>query len=559
MKLKNIRALGYVKNALQASLLAGIVVWAAGAARAQGNPAPATTPATTPATSDDAGQNTVAGQSADAAQTAYTGQSSSQTPAPAYGQENAPPPISENPPISGLDLPGLEPHAAPLSYIQPGATVSESLDSNVANSLGIGSVHSVSRALGSVVLQRLWSHYDLAADYIGGIGYYNVHSLGVTSLQQADIDQKITWKRGQLSLRDSFSYLPEGNFGGAYGSLGSQGISSLGNSNFNVFINGGAFASLGTVPRLLNVSVADVSQYLTPKSAITSEAGYAVTHFYGNDPSTGGAFLNSSQISAETGYSRLLTPQTQVALEYGYQGFDFSTFGTAFHSHIIEAMVGHTISGRMDFLIAAGPQITDITNTQTACTITLINQPLSQCLPDGGTLITQTSKDRRLGVAGQARLRYRFPKTSLDLTYQRFLTSGSGLFLGSQSDVARFDASRPITRVWGAVVDLGFARNTRQQNLTPAQLSACVEPGQPNPGNLPVCPGIDAARFDYGFAGFAVHRAVGHDFHLFGSYQFNELTFDHSFCGGLAVCSRIANRHVVTFGLDWTPRPIRLD
>ena len=51
-----------------------------------------------------------------------------QQPVPAYGQDNAPPPISENPPLSGLDLPSLEPHAAPLSYLQPGATVSESAD-----------------------------------------------------------------------------------------------------------------------------------------------------------------------------------------------------------------------------------------------------------------------------------------------------------------------------------------------------------------------------------------------------------------------------------------------
>ena len=55
-------------------------------------------------------------------------QSGQQEPIPAYGQDNAPPPISENPPLSGLDLPSLEPHAAPLSYIQPGATFSESAE-----------------------------------------------------------------------------------------------------------------------------------------------------------------------------------------------------------------------------------------------------------------------------------------------------------------------------------------------------------------------------------------------------------------------------------------------
>src|SRR5271169_5679084 len=88
-------------------------------------------------------------------------QEPAQEPTPAYGQENAPPPISENPPLSGLDLPSLEPHAAPLSYIQPGATFSESADSNVNNTLGNSSFNSISRGLGSLTLKRLWSNYDL--------------------------------------------------------------------------------------------------------------------------------------------------------------------------------------------------------------------------------------------------------------------------------------------------------------------------------------------------------------------------------------------------------------
>ena len=41
-------------------------------------------------------------------------QTNPQEPTPAYGQENAPPPVSENPPLSGLDIPSLEPHSAPI-------------------------------------------------------------------------------------------------------------------------------------------------------------------------------------------------------------------------------------------------------------------------------------------------------------------------------------------------------------------------------------------------------------------------------------------------------------
>jgi hypothetical protein len=446
-----------------------------------------------------------------------------QEPVPAYGQENAPLPISENPPLSGLDLPNLEPHAAPLSYIQPGATVSESADSNIANTTGTGSVHSISRGLGSVVLQRLWSNYDLALDYMGGVGYYNQNGLGFKALQQADVDQKITWKRGQLSLRDSFSYLPEGTFGGAYGSIGSEGIASLGNSAFSSFWGGSSFGAVGEVPRLTNVALADVQQDLSPKSAITAAGGYAFTHFSGTDIITHLPYLNSSQISAQSGYNRLLSAKTQIALMYGYQGFNFSTLGTAFHSHIIQAMYGHRISGRMDFLVGAGPQLTHIG----VCPV-----------PDVQPCPGPETPDFRIGVAGRARLRYKFPRTSMDLSYERFQTTGSGIFAGAQTDVGRLTADRPLTRVWSAFGDIGYSRNHRLQSTSSA---------------------VNANKYDYGFVGVGLHRAFGRNFRGFVSYQFNELSLDRSFCGTSSSCSRIANRQVGTIGLDWTPRPMRID
>ena len=67
-----------------------------------------------------------------------------------------------------------------------------------------------------------------------------------------------------------------------------------------------------------------------------------------------------------------------------------------------------------------------------------------------------TIKNTKLGVAAQARLRYKFPKTSLDLKYQRFETSGSGLFAGAQSNIVRLSCESSavagverIRRQWG--------------------------------------------------------------------------------------------------------------
>ena len=493
----------------------------------------------------------------DSQSTQSTQSTTPQQPAPAYGQENAPPAVSENPPISGIDLPNLEPHSAPLSYLQPGGTVSESADSNIGNTNGTQSFRSITRGIGSLALQRVWSHYDLALQYEGGVAYYDQPGIGWKALQQMDLQQKISWKRGELSLRDSFSYLPEGNFGAAYGSMGSQGIASMGETSFGTFWGGNSLGTLGIVPRIMNVALADLSENLSPKSSITAAGGYAFTHFYGSDP-TGIQYLNDTQLSAQFGYDRTLSAHTQVAIVYGYQAFDFNAVGSSFHSNVIQGMYGHRISGRMDFLIGAGPQLTNIS---IECTLENAADPHCVFNPNNFT-VTGSIPDFRVSVAGQARLRYRFPRTSLELSYQRYETSGSGFFAGAQTDVARFKVERPLNRVWSAFADLGYSRNSRLQQLNQTVGVTCVLANQPNPGGLPLCQGISATTYTYGFAGLGVHRAFGRNFHGFASYQFNELAFDASLCAtttGTPTCSRISNRNVITIGLDWTPRPIRLD
>jgi hypothetical protein len=210
--------------------------------------------------------------------------------------------------------------------------------------------------------------------------------------------------------------------------------------------------------------------------------------------------------------------------------------GSAFHSHVIQGMYGHRISGRMDFLVGAGPQITFLDNTSQVCSVPGVSPQF--CPAFGGTLSNVSFKSTRIGVAGRARLRYRFPKTMLDLTYERYITSGSGLFAGAQTDLARLSAERPLSRVWSGFTDLGYSRNSRLQDSTG---------------------GVAANVYSYWFLGAGLHRAFGHNFHAFASYQFNEISFDTAVCGIDLTCGSTSHRHVVTIGLDWIPRPIRID
>jgi hypothetical protein len=349
------------------------------------------------------------------------------------------------------------------------------------------------------------------------------------------VNQKITWKRGEFGVRDSFSYMPDGSFAGAYGSIGGFG-ENLGGGTPGSFWGNTAFGSLGQVPRIMNLTLADVVEYLSPKSSVTAAVGYGFVHYTGNTDVQGISFLGSTQLSAQGGYNRVLGTHDQVAIVYGYQQFNFSTTGLTFHSSIAQLLWGHRISGRMDFLVGAGPQITNFNEAGASNSV--------------------------VSVAGKASLHYKFPKTLLSLSYQRYNTNGSGFFAGAETDFAELSASRPISRVWSMTADLGYSHNKRELPLTVEQQISCEFFGS---SSSPSCAGVAAGSFNYGFAGLAVHRNLGRSFHVFASYQFNDLSFDRSFCGvsatgaSLSPCDRMSQRQLGTIGLDWRPRPIRLD
>src|SRR2546429_1883632 len=96
--------------------------------------------------------------------------------APAFGQDNAAPVSSDNPPLSGLDQPSLEPRAAARSFLIPGAHVSQSLDTNVGS--GGSPIQRITRAFGSFAFVKLSSTYVGGLEYVGGGVFYTPASRG---------------------------------------------------------------------------------------------------------------------------------------------------------------------------------------------------------------------------------------------------------------------------------------------------------------------------------------------------------------------------------------------
>ena len=217
-----------------------------------------------------------------------------------------------------------------------------------------------------------------------------------------------------MTLRDAFSYLPDGSFAiGAFGGAPGLGIATGG---FGTGMPGGGLpgmgnfagqlGSVGNIPRLANTAILDAVQAISPVSAITVAGGFSNAHFY--DPTN--TLINSDEVTIEAGYSHLLNRHDQIGLIYAFQLFQFpQDTGGQIYNHIVNLRWSHTITGRLSLIAGAGPQYTD--------------------LEEGG-YYTHWS------LSARVQLRYKLRRASMFASYEKFTSSGSGFFAGANTQVA---------------------------------------------------------------------------------------------------------------------------
>lgn len=460
-------------------------------------------------------------------QSVDNGQPQSSTPVPAYGQSASTPQVAPFPPLSGLDEAALEPSIAPRSFLQPDFRITEVVDTNSTNQLGHSPVFAVTHLQGSMDLLRLWSRYASSIAYVGNGSFYANRNVANAQAHQLYLAQRVLWRTGSLQVRDAFSYLPEGTFGsgsfggsGAIGGLGGMGGGGIGGfggggGGLNLF-GGSTLAAVGQVPRIGNVADLDVRQSLSPRSTVTAAAAYGLTHFTSNSaPATfNGQLIDTRQITGQLGYDYALNRRNTLAVSYLYGDFTFPSAGTgSFQTHVIHLLYGYQISGRMSLVLGGGPQYLIFSNHTLA-------------------------GNNRLTFSARAGLRYRFPKTSIGVNYNRYVSGGSGFFAGSETDLFGLSITRPISRTYNFLVDAGYTHNKRLQ----AALT-----------------GTPGTSFNSGYAGFRISRTFSRTIAGYAIFQYHDVWFDSSFCTNGTTCARTSNRALLGVGVDWHPHAIRLD
>jgi hypothetical protein len=388
-----------------------------------------------------------------------SGESSSRQEATASPEPNAAPQPDNNP-LTGMQAFSLG-GSGGRSYFVPTFRVTQIADSNGRSASGQHVWRGVTAVNANLNLQRMWNRRQLGINYtIGGI-VANTQSGRRSHYHNFGFNYQAQWRRWQTLIADSFSFLPESNFGGGglpgvaggIGGIGGGGsgggIGGIGGglgSGIGGGIGGigGGFVPgvipnqsilTGNTKRFLNTVVGQVNYTINARTSWTMAGNFSTLQF--TDP----AFFDSNRYSFQTGINRQFTPADSVGFFYNMGMVRFPNDDRKFDTHSIQLAYGRKITGRLGLQIAGGPQFNRFWNG-------LLGQMFS-----------------RTNVTYRTNLAYSFPQTTLDLHYGYSTSTGSGVLAGAQTHRLELGAARPLGRVWRGSARIGYAHNERIREL----------------------------------------------------------------------------------------------
>jgi hypothetical protein len=383
-----------------------------------------------------------------------------------------------------------------------------------------------SRALGGLHFLKVKRRFETAVDYRAGEFFQDTYLSAHKQIQELNATQLLLWKKGELSLADSMSNYVGGSFGSPWfggasvydlnaGSTGA-GIPSVPGSSdlFGVM----SFGGVGQGEHFTNISQAEVSQFVSPRSILSAAVGYGITNYFDRQQD----FINSSQISGLIDYSYELSPKSEIGLVYAYRTFIFPKNNGSVVTNLAELTYVRQVSRRLSLQMGVGPELERIRQVTTD----LFGKPVD--------IVNHT---RATDVAAFGALSYRFRTANLGMSYSRGVTSGSGFYAGAQTNVGMLSLSWPLFRTWNVNSSAGYSQ------LTEVGRSLTSTLGQ---------------SYQFWFAGIGVGRKLSQHWSVFAGYQYSNESFANTICVASGICDHVAiNSGVI--GFRWHTRPYRLD
>ena len=432
-------------------------------------------------------------------------------PIDAGDQENQQPSNTLRPdprPLTGVQTPTLGTPELRHSYWVPGIQYGNTIQNQALNLTGASDWYSNNYVAGNLSLLEAWSHSQLSLNYTGGGVFSTNSTIGNGYFHELGATQEFTWSRWQLQFLDEFSYLPESQFGfGGVANLQNPGISgSLGPPSpglqSNYVPSQSIFTSVGS--RYSNAGAVQIVYAVSSRGSITLSGSYGLLRF-----AEAGSIDTDDEIGS-IGYNYAVTKHDTIGLVYRFSGFHYSGSPQAIGDHAFNVAYGRKITARLALQLYGGP---DVTNFR---------------VPIGG-------ETNRISGGGGGSLKYGLKRGGITLSYDHSVSGGSGVFLGSSSDLLQTSLDHQIGRVWSGNMQFGFARN---QSLINAGA-------------------VGSQDYSAWFAGAGLSRSLGHNASFTFGYTARFQTTNLPVCAA-GTCDTNYLQHLVSLNFQWHTRPLVL-
>ena len=412
-------------------------------------------------------------------------------------------------PLTGMETATLGTPRMLHSYWVPGLEYGNAGASDSPNLAANSGWNSTNYFAGNMSLLEAWGHSLIGVNYSGGGFVSSDGSLGNGQFHQLSTAYHLDLRRWQWVFLEQFSYLPESGFGfGATTALAIPGVGgSLGASLPS--LQGGYVPNQSilsaTGPRYSNVSGAQLTYLLSPRSAITAGAAYGILRFIN------GNSLDDDHSIFSAGYSYQITKHDSIGVLYRFTSFQYLANPQAVGDHAAQLAYGRKVTGRLSVQLFGGPEYSSVR------------------VPNSGL------RSRTVGSGG-ASLLYGTPHGELTVSYMSGVTGGSGIFTGAVSNVVSANLGHSLTRVWQGGVDCGYARSSALLNAA----------------------GQTSVHYNSWYAGAGVSRPFGRDVHLSLGYRAQIEQANQAVCSGPSCGDRYL-QHSIWLSFQWHSRPLVIE
>lgn len=346
----------------------------------------------------------------------------------------------DNHPLTGALRPGIGSWGPHHSFLVPGFSSAQLLESNP-----LMEEPGVWRGFTSAAAQLQAIQYfgrNIELRYAGATRFDSSASLystnKITNLHSMSLSGSVTLGSWSLLAHDQAQY----SQGSATGDLGMEGLGPIitqlsqwggvtGIQLQSVALQGGLepdqtiFLKAG---RIANTTLVEADRSLGQHSALTGVAFYSMLHFFTS------AAIDGWQEGVLGGYQQTLSPRDRIGLLYGYSRLGFTSGPGTLSTSYASLMYGRSVSGRLAFEAGAGPETTSNEN------------------PAQG--------NNTLDWQGRGSVTYSVAQMNFMLSASRMVTGGSGVFYGARTTNVMGGLNKRLPVGYRLSLTAGTALNT---------------------------------------------------------------------------------------------------